>query len=89
MKLSIQDCTNEDQEYLVEKLVDYNLSKVQSEQSELFMDLIRKIEKDEKIIAGIIDFQAKEFYEKQGYEVFGQLDNCPRNHTRYYVKKYF
>ncbi len=39
MKLSIQDCTNEDQEYLVEKLVDYNLSKVQSEQSELFMDL--------------------------------------------------
>ena len=35
------------------------------------------------------DFQAKEFYEKQGYEVFGQLDNCPRNHTRYYMKKDF
>lgn len=139
MKLPIQDCTNEDKEYLVEKLVDYNLSKVQANQSELFIDLSRKIEKDGKIIAGIIarmycwnvvyidtlwvdsnyrseklgtlllksveqqalsnnvylihldtfDFQAKEFYEKQGYEVFGQLDNCPRNHTRYYMKKDF
>ena len=54
MKLPIQDCTNEDKEYLVEKLVDYNLSKVQAEQSELFIDLSRKIEKDGKIIAGII-----------------------------------
>ena len=51
MKLSIQDCTNEDKEYLAEKLVDYNLSKVQSE---LFIDLSHKIEKDGKIIAGII-----------------------------------
>ena len=54
MKLSIQDCTNEDKEYLAEKLVDYNLSKVQAEQSELFIDLSHKIEKDGKIIAGII-----------------------------------
>ena len=46
MKLSIQDCTNEDKEYLAEKLVDYNLSKVQAEQSELFIDLSHKIEKD-------------------------------------------
>ena len=119
--------------------MDYNLSKVQAEQSELFIDLSHKIEKDGKIIAVIIarmycwnvvyidtlwvdsnyrseklgtlllksveqqavsnnvylihldtfDFQAKEFYEKQGYEVFGQLDNCPRNHTRYYMKKDF
>lgn len=139
MKLHIQDCTNKDKEYLIEKLVNYNLSKVQAEQSELFIDLSRKIEKDGKIIAGIIarmycwnvvyidtlwvdsnyrreklgtlllesaeqqavsnnvylihldtfDFQAKEFYEKHGYEVFGQLDNCPRNHTRYYMKKDF
>lgn len=48
MKLSIQDCTNEDKEYLAEKLVDYNLSKVQAEQSELFIDLSHKIEKDGK-----------------------------------------
>lgn len=34
--------------------MDYNLSKVQAEQSELFIDLSHKIEKDGKIIAGII-----------------------------------
>lgn len=33
------------------------------------------------------DFQAKEFYEKQGYEVFGQLGNCTDGHVRYYMKK--
>ena len=33
------------------------------------------------------DFQAKEFYEKNGFEVFGILENCPPGHTRYYMKK--
>jgi ribosomal protein S18 acetylase RimI-like enzyme len=33
------------------------------------------------------DFQAKDFYIKQGYKVFGILDNCPENHRRYYMKK--
>lgn len=33
------------------------------------------------------DFQAKDFYLKQGYEVFGVLDDCPKGHKRYYLKK--
>lgn len=33
------------------------------------------------------DFQAKEFYEKNGFEVFGTLENCPPGHARYYMKK--
>jgi GNAT superfamily N-acetyltransferase len=33
------------------------------------------------------DWQAKEFYEHLGYEVFGILENCPRGHNRYYMKK--
>lgn len=33
------------------------------------------------------DFQAKDFYLKQGYEIFGVLDNCPTDHKRYYMKK--
>ena len=33
------------------------------------------------------DFQAKEFYENHGYEMFGVLDNCPAGHCRYYLKK--
>ena len=33
------------------------------------------------------DFQAKDFYIKQGYEVFGTLENCPEGHCRYYLKK--
>lgn len=33
------------------------------------------------------DFQAKDFYIKHGYEVFGILDECPENHKRYFLKK--
>ncbi|MBO1264616.1 GNAT family N-acetyltransferase [Proteiniclasticum sp. SCR006] len=33
------------------------------------------------------DFQAKEFYEKNGFAVFGTLENCPPGHMRYYMKK--
>ena len=33
------------------------------------------------------DFQAKDFYLKHGYEVFGVLDDCPIEHKRYYMKK--
>lgn len=33
------------------------------------------------------DFQAKDFYLKYGYEVFGTLENCPQGHKRYYMKK--
>jgi len=33
------------------------------------------------------DFQAKDFYLKNGYVVFGELEDCPTGHTRYYMKK--
>lgn len=33
------------------------------------------------------DFQAKDFYLRQGYEIFGMLEDCPPGHTRYYLKK--
>ena len=33
------------------------------------------------------DFQAKDFYLKHGYEIFGILENCPESHKRYYLKK--
>ena len=33
------------------------------------------------------DFQAKDFYIKYGYEIFGVLEDCPENHCRYYLKK--
>lgn len=32
-------------------------------------------------------FQALPFYQKLGYEIFGQLDDFPPGHTRYYLKK--
>jgi len=34
-----------------------------------------------------LDFQGREFYLKQGYDVFGILEDCPRGHKRYYLKK--
>ena len=33
------------------------------------------------------DFQAKDFYLRHGYEVFGVLEDCPEGHCRYYLKK--
>lgn len=33
------------------------------------------------------DFQAKDFYLRQGYSIFGVLENTPKGHNRYYMKK--
>ncbi len=33
------------------------------------------------------DFQAKDFYLKYGYEIFGVLDDCPLEHKQYSMKK--
>jgi GNAT superfamily N-acetyltransferase len=33
------------------------------------------------------DFQARGFYEKLGYSVFGQLDNTPPGHIRFFLRK--
>jgi GNAT superfamily N-acetyltransferase len=33
------------------------------------------------------DFQAREFYERNGYELFGILNDCPPGHKRFYLKK--
>ncbi|MEF9952045.1 MAG: GNAT family N-acetyltransferase [Clostridium sp.] len=33
------------------------------------------------------DFQAKDFYIKNGYKVFGVLDECPKDHKRYFMSK--
>jgi GNAT superfamily N-acetyltransferase len=32
-------------------------------------------------------FQARPFYEKRGYRVFGTLENYPDNHSRYWLTK--
>ncbi|MBI1259267.1 MAG: GNAT family N-acetyltransferase [Chloroflexi bacterium] len=53
-----------------------------------------KLAEDEAIRRGCLnayvdtmDFQAPEFYQKYGYIVFGQLDNMPTGHSRYYLRK--
>jgi GNAT superfamily N-acetyltransferase len=33
------------------------------------------------------DFQAKPFYEREGYTVFGILEDYPPGHTRYFMRK--
>lgn len=33
------------------------------------------------------DFQARPFYERAGYEVFGTLDDYPPGHCRYFLRK--
>lgn len=33
------------------------------------------------------DFQAKDFYLKNGYEIFGILEDCPKDHRLYHLSK--
>ncbi len=55
--------------------------------------LLNKVESEGKVMGAKLvhldtfDFQAKDFYLKSGYEIFGILENCPSGHTRYYMKK--
>ncbi len=137
-KYTIVNCTSGDENYICNKLVEYNLSKVPATQKILFENINRKIsDQNGQIIAGCVarmycwhvlyidilwvdehyrgkglgkimlkdmeqtagkkgcylihldtfDFQAKGFYEKYGYEVFGTLENCPQNHCRYFLQK--
>jgi len=60
---------------------------------DLGSQLLNKIELEAKAIGTTLvhldtfDFQAKDFYLKAGYEIFGVLDDCPKGHQRYYLKK--
>lgn len=138
MEFNILNCVDDDAEYICDKLVEYNLSKVPKTQREEFISINKKIvDEDGSIIAGCIakiycwnviyidilwvdekyrksglgtrllneieavaleekcslihldtfDFQAKDFYIKNGYEIFGVLEDCPKGHCRYYLKK--
>jgi predicted GNAT family N-acyltransferase len=55
--------------------------------------LLRQVEKEAKAYGAKLahldtfDWQAKDFYIKHGYKVFGMLEDCPQDHKRYYMKK--
>lgn len=55
--------------------------------------LLKKVEDEAKSLGAkfanlfTFDFQAKDFYLKHGYEVFGVLDDCPTGHQCFYMKK--
>ena len=138
MDSNIVPITDGDDEFIEDKLVEYNLSMEPATQGKLFESISRKIVDEEgNIIAGCLaimycwnvvaidiiwvdeqyrgqglgsmllgevereamekgchlvhldtfDFQAKGFYEKNGYSVFGILEDCPKGHIRYYLKK--
>jgi len=60
---------------------------------DLGIELLNKVESEAKAIGATLvhldtfDFQAKDFYLKAGYEVFGVLEDCPKGHKRYYLSK--
>ena len=140
IKLKIEQSSSSEQDYLGDKIVEFNAQQVPFLQSEPFIDLsyslktsdnfcvggvraflycwkclyidvlwleekyrhlgygaklIKKVE-DDAIKQGCrlvhldtFDFQAKDFYLKQGYEIFGELEDCPPGHKRIYLRKYF
>lgn len=55
--------------------------------------LVKQVEADARAMGGKLshldtfNFQAKDFYLKHGYEIFGVLEDCPPSHKRYYMKK--
>lgn len=134
----IRESNNTEADFIVDKIVEYNLSIVPSKQETNFLWINRIVEdKTGDIIARILskmycwnclyidvlwvkeeyrrdglgskllkeieniaiekgchlihldtfDFQAKDFYIRHGYEVFGILDECPEGHKRYFLKK--
>ena len=136
----IRESNNIEEDFIIDKIVEYNLSIVPSKQETDFLWINRIVEDNNgNIIAGILskmycwnclyidvlwvkeehrkdglgsrllkeiesvaiekgcylihldtfDFQAKDFYIKHGYEVFGVLDECPEGHKRYFLKKIF
>lgn len=137
--LTLKNGNQEDSNYIINKLVEYNLSEVPQTQEVAYVWINKIIENDKKeVVGGILakmycwnviyidalwidksyrkcgigekllleieniakeencylihldtfDFQAKDFYLKYGYEIFGVLDECPKNHKRYFLKKY-
>jgi GNAT superfamily N-acetyltransferase len=55
--------------------------------------LLNKVETEAKAIGATLsytdtfDWQAKDFYLKLGYEVFGVIEDCPKGHKRFFLKK--
>ncbi|EMU54683.1 GNAT family N-acetyltransferase [Clostridium butyricum] len=135
----IRESNEEESELIVDKIVEYNLSKVPIIQESsfiwinrvivdtygdiivginskmycwncLYIDVlwvkeeyrkeglgskilneIEKVAKDKGcylIHLDTFDFQAKDFYLKHGYDIFGILDECPQRHKRYFMKKF-
>ncbi|WP_434305685.1 GNAT family N-acetyltransferase [Clostridium botulinum] len=133
-----ESSSEEEADLIVDRIVEYNLSKVHGKQEVPLLWINRVIEDTNgEIIAGILsnmycwnciyinvlwvkeeyrkdglgtkllkeiekiakekdchlihldtfDFQAKDFYIRHGYEIFGVLDQCPENHKRYFMKK--
>ncbi|AVP64546.1 GNAT family N-acetyltransferase [Clostridium sporogenes] len=133
-----ESSSEKEADLIVDRIVEYNLSKVHGKQEVPLLSINRVIEDTNgEIIAGILskmycwnciyidalwvkeeyrkdklgtkllkeiekiakekdchlihldtfDFQAKDFYIKHGYEIFGVLDQCPENHKRYFMKK--
>lgn len=40
-----------------------------------------------QITLDTFDFQAKDFYERLGFTVYGELTESPKGHTQYFMKK--
>lgn len=57
--------------------------------SRLLMELEKKARQENVTLIHLdtFDFQARDFYLKNGYELFGVLKDCPKGHERYYLKK--
>jgi N-acetylglutamate synthase-like GNAT family acetyltransferase len=55
--------------------------------------LLQKVENEARVMGASIvhldtfDFQAKDFYIKHGYTIFGVMEDCPTGHNRYYFSK--
>lgn len=55
--------------------------------------LLQKVEAEAKAMGATVsnlnsfDFQAKDFYLMQGYEIFGVLEDSPKGHNLYFLKK--
>ncbi len=97
MDFKITDCADGDVDLIYSGLTESNSRKVPELRNGRYFEINKKIVGESGKVAAensctlahlsTFDFQAKNFYIKHWYEVFGILENSPEGHCRYYLKK--
>jgi len=83
-----RELNNDDKNHINNQLFKYNLGQFPEDlRGRCEIERIALDKKCDFIKVDTLSFQALDFYEKNGYQVFGSIDNVGRHFKHYYLKK--